>query len=209
MSPLSIAIIGTGSVGSALAQAFGSLGHTLTLGVRDVDALSARDLADELAANVAPPVEAVRGADIVVLAVPGSVTVDVARSLGDLSGTLVLDATNPVGAGLLPPHQPDGRSLAEQVADMLPGAHVVKGFNTLAAEHMGLGRLGTQPIALFLCGDDPAAKQTVIELAEALGFEPVDMGGLDRARLTEPLALAWITLARRQGRNVAFSLARP
>lgn len=207
---LRIAVIGAGNVGGALARAFAGLGHAITLGVRDPDAERVRALAANTNAQLTLPSDAAQRADLVVLAVPGSVSVEAAASLGDLTGTILLDTTNPVGPGLLPPPG-DGRSLAERVARAAPGARVVKAFHTLAAEHMGYGQLGGRRIALFLCGDDPDANGTVAGLASDLGFEPVDVGGLDRARLTEPMALVWITLATRQGvgRDVAFGLLRP
>jgi 8-hydroxy-5-deazaflavin:NADPH oxidoreductase len=205
-----IAIIGAGNVGGALGRAFAGLGHTIAFGVRDTADAGARSLAESTGATLAAPADAVRGADLVVLAVPGGVAEDAARGLGDLRGAILLDTTNPVGPGLLPTHDERGWSQAERVAAAVPGARVVKGFHTLAAEHMADGRLGGQRIALFLCGDDVPAKSIVAEMAGALGFEPVDVGGLDRARLTEPLALVWITLATRQGmgRDFAFTLAR-
>lgn len=206
-----IAIIGAGNVGRALGRAFARLGHTIAYGLRRPDDPDARALADETGATLAAPAEAVRDADLVVLAVPGEAGPEAARALGDLSGKVLLDTTNPVGPNLLPAPDAEARSLAERIAEAAPGARVVKGFHTLAAQHMGDGRFGGQRSALFLSGDDADAKATVAELAEALGFEAVDTGGLDRARLTEPLALLWITLAARQGlgRDFAFALARP
>ena len=207
---MTIAIIGAGNVGGALGRAFAGLGHAITFGVRDPDAPAPRALADETGAALAAPADAVRGADLVVLAVPGAAAVEAARALGDLGGAVLLDTTNPVGPGLLPTPDSDGRSLAERVAAAAPSARVVKGFHTLAAQHMGDGRMGGQRAALFLSGNDAAAKRSVAGLAEALGFEAVDTGGLDRARLTEPVALLWITLAARQGwgRDFAFAVAR-
>lgn len=200
-----IAIIGAGNVGTSLGRAFAGLGHTVTYGVRDPDSPKARSLS--AGASTAHPAAAAGAADLVVLAVPGKAAIEAAGTLGDLSGKILLDTTNPVGPNLLPPPSPDGCSQAERIAEATPGARVVKGFHTLAAEHMGDGHLGGQRMALFLCGDEAEAKGTVAGLAEALGFEAVDVGGLDRARLTEPLALVWITLAARQGRGRDFGFA--
>lgn len=207
---MTIAIIGAGNVGSALGRAFAGLDHRIVFGVRDPANPAAQALAEATGAALADPPEAAREADLVVLAVPARAAVDAARALGDLAGKILLDTTNPVGPSLLPLPDAEGHSQAERIAGAAPGAHVVKGFHTLAAEHMGDGRLGGHPVALFLCGDDATAKRTVAGLAEALGFEPVDVGGLDRARLTEPLALVWITLAARQGygRDFGFALVR-
>ncbi|MEM6337243.1 MAG: NADPH-dependent F420 reductase [Bacteroidota bacterium] len=205
-----IAVIGTGNVGQQLARAFSSVGHEVVFGTRDPHSETSQALAETMDAGMASPREAAQSADLVALAVPGQAVLDTAQTLGDLSGTIVIDPTNPVGPGLLPPASGDERSQAERLADLLPGARVVKAFNTLAAEHMTQGHLGGRPIALFVCGDDAEAKTVLMGMASDLGFEPVDVGGLDRARLTEPLALVWITLAVRggYGRNFAFSLTR-
>lgn len=206
---MTFAVIGTGAVGSALARAFAGLGHTVVLGSRDPSAPSVRALAGEISAAVAVPAEAVRGADVVVLAVPGEAAVETARRLGDLRGAVLLDTTNAVGPGLAYAPAADGRSLAEQVAAAAPSARVVKGFSTLSAHHMGDGRLGGGRIALFLAGDDADAVATVAALAGALHFEPAVVGGLRQARLTEAMAVAWIALARGGfGRDVAFGLLR-
>ena len=110
-----IAIIGSGSVGSALARAFAGLGHRVTIGKRDPEDADARTLANDVGADVAQPREAARQAEVVVLAVPGRVAVDTAGSLGDLAGKIVLDATNAVGADLLPTGD-DGTSQVERIA---------------------------------------------------------------------------------------------
>jgi 8-hydroxy-5-deazaflavin:NADPH oxidoreductase len=87
---------------------------------------------------------------------------------------------------------------------------VVKAFNTIGALHMTNPWFGDQRASMFFCGDDATAKQTVAALAEALGFEPVDAGPLTQARLLEPLAMLWISMAYAYGRgpNIAFRLLR-
>jgi len=205
---MTIAIIGTGNVGGALAHAFAGLGHTIRLGARDT--AGARPLADAVGASVHAPAGAAHGADLVVLAVPGGAAVEAASALGDLGGAVLLDTTNAVGPRLTYAAA-GGPSQAERIADAAPTARVVKGFHTLAAEHMGDGRMGGPRVALFLAGDDADAVAAVAGLAEALHFEPVVVGPLAAARLTEPLALVWITLMaqRGYGRDFGFALVRP
>lgn len=205
-----IALIGAGSVGSALGRAFHRLGHTLVLGVRSPKP-NYLTLAQELSAEVKPPEDAAREADLVVLAVPGHKAEAAVATLGRLEGKILLDTTNAVGPGLLPPTDLSGRSQAERIATLVPGARVVKAFNTMGAEHMGRGEVAGQRAAMFLCGNDGASREVVASLAAGLGFEPIDLGGLEKARLIEPLALVWITLAmqRGYGRNFLFSLLRP
>jgi hypothetical protein len=92
------------------------------------------------------------------------------------------------------------------VARWAPGARVVKAFNTTGAGNMADPRFGNEHATMFMCGDDAAAKRTVGTLAEALGFEAVDAGPLRQARLLEPLAMLWISLAYAAGHgpNIAF-----
>ena len=201
---MTIAIIGTGSVGAALGRAFGGPGHTITFGSRHPDREDVRALADEIGAEVAPPKLAVASADLVVLAVPGGVAAETAAALGDLGGAVLLDASNPYTETL---QRPDGASIGEQVQAAAPTARVVKGFHTLAAQRMGSGRFGSGQASLFLSGDDADAKALVADLARALGFDAIDTGGIDRARLTEALALLWISLAGPQGWGRDFSFA--
>jgi hypothetical protein len=86
----------------------------------------------------------------------------------------------------------------------------VKAFNTTGAHNMADPRFGGQSASMFVCGDDAGAKRTVAALAEALGFEPVDAGPLTQARLLEPVAMLWISmaLAHGHGPGIAFKLLR-
>ena len=203
---MTIAIIGTGSVGAALGRAFHGLGHTIVFGSRHPERADVRALASAIGADARPPREAAAGADLVVLAVPDDVAAETAAALGDLGGAVLLDATNPYTDALRPPPG-DTPSIGEQVQAAAPTARVVKGFHTLSASRMGRGDFGGRRGALFLSGDDADAKSLVADLAEALGFEAVDTGGLDRARLTEAMALLWIALAGPQGWGRDFSFA--
>jgi predicted dinucleotide-binding enzyme len=203
---MTIVLIGTGSVGAALGSAFAGLGHRIVFGSRHPEREDVRSLASETEAAVLPPEDAVRGADLIVLAVPGEVAAETAASLGDLGGAVLLDTTNAADWNRLLPPEAE-LSLGEQVQAAAPAARVVKGFHTLAAQRMGSGRFDSGRASLFLSGDDADAKALVADLAEALGFEAVDTGGIDRARLTEPMALLWISLAGPQGWGRGFSFA--
>jgi predicted dinucleotide-binding enzyme len=99
---------------------------------------------------------------------------------------------------------------AEQVAAWAMSRRVVKAFNTTGAENMADPIYQSQPITMFICGDDNEAKAAVARLAEELGFEVADTGKLAMARYLEPLAMVWINLAivQKQGRNMAFKLVR-
>ena len=153
---------------------------------------------------------AVAAADIVVLAVPWGSAQDAIRGAGDLRGKVVVDATNPLKPDLSGLALGHTTSAGEEIARWAAGAKVVKAFNTIGAQHMANPRFDGQSASMFICGDDAAAKKTVASLAAALGFEPVDAGPLTQARLLEPLALLWISMAYAygQGTDIAFRLLR-
>jgi 8-hydroxy-5-deazaflavin:NADPH oxidoreductase len=94
--------------------------------------------------------------------------------------------------------------------ERLPGARLVKAFNTIGAEHMLDPDFGGVAADLLVCADDAGAKAVVQGLAAELGFAPVDAGPLANATLTEHLAALWIWLALRggQGRDIAITLRR-
>jgi NADPH-dependent F420 reductase len=204
-----IAIIGAGFVGAALAKGWSGAGHDVVFGVRDPRAAKVGEAVGgtEGRARAAGVQAAAAGADVVVLAVPWPAVADALRQAGSLAGKVLVDATNPLNAdftGLAVGHTTSG---AEEVARRAPGAKVVKAFNTIGASHMAKPEFGGVRPTMFLCGDDPAARATVRELARALGFDPVDAGPLAQARLLEPLAMLWISLAYGgYGTDIAFKL---
>ena len=122
----------------------------------------------------------------------------------------MIDATNPLLPDLSGLALPNTTSGAEQVAGWSRGAKVVKAFNTVGSNIMDNPAFGADKPVLFYCGDDSQAKSNVKRLAGELGFEPLDAGPLTQARLLEPFALLWITLALKQGlgREIAFKLLR-
>jgi predicted dinucleotide-binding enzyme len=97
---------------------------------------------------------------------------------------------------------------AEQVASWAPGAHVVKAFNTVGFNIMENPNFGNARPVLFYCGDHADAKQTVHQLIADLGFDAQDAGPLKQARLLEPFAMLWISLAMKGGREIAFQLLK-
>ena len=209
---MKIAIIGAGNVGSALGHGWASAGHEIVFGVRDPNDTRVQEVVRSAGGRVraATVRDAVAPTEVVVLATPWPAARDVLTAAGSLDGKVLVDATNPLQpdlSGLVIGHT---TSAGEQVAAWVPGAKVVKAFNTIGAQHMTNPRFGEQRASMFLCGDDAAAKQVVAGLATALGFEPVDAGPLKQARLLEPLALLWISmaLAYGQGPDIAFRLLR-
>lgn len=207
---MQVAIIGAGNVGAALGQALARAGYDVVFAARDPNSASVRAaLADAgPTARARPLAEAVAAAEVVLLATPWDATRAALASAGDLAGKVVVDCTNPLGPGLTltAGHTTSG---GEQVAGWAPGARVVKAFNTTGFGNMVNPVYPDGAASMFICGDDPDARQTVRALAEALGFEVVDCGALTQARLLEPLAALWISLAvGGMGRDIAFRLMR-
>ena len=122
-----IAVIGTGNVGSALGPEFAALGHTIVYGSRTPTEKDVQDLVAKTGhgATATTQPEAVKGADIVLLAVPGNLAVQITQSLGDLSGKLIIDPTNRVNrssADGYANHDVPGGSNAELIQAAAPGA---------------------------------------------------------------------------------------
>ena len=204
-----IAIIGAGNVGSAIARGLKGKGHEVTLGVRSPGDADVAALAAESGATAALPAAAAAAAEVVILALPWAVAEAAVKSLGSLAGKTVIDCMNPLGMvdgalGLTLGHFTSG---GETVAGWLPGAHVVKTLNQVGAEIMARNsHLPHRPV-MFMAGDSEAAKAQAAALLTDLGFEPLDAGGLAKARLLEPFGMVWINQAlfRGKGRNWALA----
>jgi predicted dinucleotide-binding enzyme len=192
-----IAVIGTGDVAGALGPEFAAQGHTIVYGSRDPDRDDVRALVARTGrgASAAGQREAVADADIVVLAVPGTVAEQVTKDLGDLAGKIVIDPTNRVGrdpsGGMAYDKPANAESNAELVQRAAPGARVVKAFNTLNVRQMVDPETAGGPITIAMAGDDAEAKAVVAELISGRGLEPWDLGPLRFARVLEELLVVW------------------
>lgn len=205
-----IAIIGTGDVAGALGPEFAEQGHTIVYGSRNPDRPDVQDLVERTGngASASTQAEAVVDADIVVLAVPGMLVEEITRSLGDLSGKIVIDPTNPLvrdenGFG----HGVDS-SNAEIIQAAAPGAFVVKAFNTLNWRTMVDPDSAGGPVSIPLVGDSGEAKARVSELVEGMGLEPIDTGPLAHARWVEGMLILWINNRYGGGQSFDFHLRR-
>jgi 8-hydroxy-5-deazaflavin:NADPH oxidoreductase len=199
---MQIAVIGAGRVGTTLGRRFAEAGHDVTYGVRSPDDPKHAALPSRAAVPIA-----CASAAVIVLTTPWAAAEAALASAGDLTGKILLDATNPIGPGMVLTHGTTD-SGAEQVARWAPGARVVKAFNSIGMEVMANPTFGDQRSALWTCGDDPAAVDVVATLAESIGFEPVRLGPLSRARFLEPAALVWITAAASLGRQFSWGVLR-
>jgi predicted dinucleotide-binding enzyme len=191
-----IAIIGTGNVAGALGPEFARQGHTIVYGSRDPSRPEVAELVSRTGpdASAAGQQEAVEGADIVVLAVPGTVAEQVTRGLGDLSGKIIIDPTNRVGRsddGWLNYGIEGEGSNAELVQQAAPGARVVKAFNTLNYRTMIDPETSGGPVTIPIAGDDEAAREKVAELIRGMDLEVVDFGPLRYAHVLEEMLIVW------------------
>jgi predicted dinucleotide-binding enzyme len=152
---------------------------------------------------------AVKSADVVVLAVPASEAEKVVKPL-PLEGKVLLDATNPLNADFSGLAVGYNDSAGERLARAARGARVVKIFNSTGAGNMGNPVYQDGTATMFYAGDDAEAKQIAAKLAADCGFDAIDAGPLQNARLLEPLAMLWIYLAYGAGigPDVAFRLMR-
>lgn len=210
-----IGVLGSGDVGRTLAAGFTGLGHEVTLGTRDPKKgpITAWAQSTGKGVSVGTFAEAAAFGDVLVLAVLGTAVEEVARLAGakNCVGKPVIDTTNPLDMSTMPPGLFTGTtdSLGERVQRLLPGAHVVKAFNTVGNPHMVNPDFPGGPPDMFICGDDEGAKATVTDLTRAFGWGVIDLGGIEAARYLEPLAMVWIThYFRTHSGNHAFKLLR-
>jgi 8-hydroxy-5-deazaflavin:NADPH oxidoreductase len=199
---MKIAVIGMGSVGGTLGRRFAELGHSVTFGAQNPSDAAAKALVAGIRgdARVATVTLAAADAEIVVLATPYDANVDVIVAAGDLKGKIIIDVTNPVARDLSGLVVGSGTSGAEQVAALAHGARVYKTLHQTGWQNMANPVYPAGKPVMFVAGDEPAGKATVLALVEALGFEAIDAGDLSIARLLEPYAMLWIhvMMARRE-----------
>lgn len=197
-----IAIIGSGNVGTAIAQSLRRAGHEIALGVRRPDPTRPDEMTIAKAAE---------GAVVVILAIPYDAVADTVRVATGFEGKILIDATNPLGMvegglGLTLGFETSG---AEQIAALAPKAKVFKTFNQTGFENMADARVYSSRPVMFVAGDDTEGKATVLALVTDVGFEAVDVGGLRASRLLEPFGMLWIELVRkRRVGSFAFSIQR-
>ena len=205
---MNIAIIGSGNVGSALAQGLYKAGHTIFFGVRDAASAKAEKASGLVSnAKIVSVAVACKQADVIIISTPPEAVLDLVAQLGDVSNKILVDATNSIRT------RSDPYPTAFHALKALTKSDkVVKCFNSTGFENM------TNPvypnfggIDMFCAGNDKTSKAIVQQLAKDIGFgECWDFGGDDKVELLEKLALSWINLAIMQGhgRNLAFKVIK-
>jgi 8-hydroxy-5-deazaflavin:NADPH oxidoreductase len=183
----SIAVIGSGNIGGTIGEAWRRAGHDVTFGARSPEPPETVAIADAIA-----------GAEVVLLAMPGSAIPGFLSEHGAaLDGKVVIDATNDINTQ--PMHH------ADAYRESAPGARLVRAFNTLGFEVFGDPSFGDETADLFWCGPDDAG---VEQLIADVGLRPVRVGDIDAIDVVDGVGRLWLTLVFREGfpRRIAFRL---
>lgn len=200
---MTVAILGLGNMGKGLAKRLA--GKTeLVLGTRDAEGNA--EFAKSIGASATSFAAAAAAADIVFVALPYDAALDVA-ALPELAGKVVVDMSNPVTpdfSGLKLGHT---TSAAEEIQKVAATSKVVKGFNTIFASLLSAPETATAAVPVFLAGDDAAAVDQVAEIVKLAGFDVDKVGGLDGARLLEPVGMLNIRMGYGLGRGTSIAPA--
>lgn len=199
-----VTIIGAGNMAKAIGTRLVAGGHNVNLHVRDTKKGEA--LAEELRGvahnNDAVEVKRVGSTtdDVVILAVPYDEIENLAEDYDDeLIGKIVVDPTNPIELPVFELVTPSGIAGAEEVAELLPEAIVIKAFNTIFSGTLLVGKVDDKPLDVFIAGDDDDAKRIIAQLATDSGLRPLDAGPLSNARHLEGFQLLHMMLQDQLG----------
>lgn len=213
---MKIAFIGYGQVGGPLADRLQRLGHEVALAAADPNSESVKKaLAKNGKLAVKPPLGAVSKAEVVFLATPFQANQAALEGVAEkLRGKVLVDCTNPVGPGLSHGLN-NAQSGSEFVQKLVPEAKVVKAFTIYGFENFEnnaypgyeINGHPLKPVMMY-CGQDAAAKETISGLIAALGWEPLDVGGLEQALHLEHMTLMWVRMVRANGHSANLVWAR-
>jgi 8-hydroxy-5-deazaflavin:NADPH oxidoreductase len=219
---MNIGVLGSGEVGRRLGEGFIELGHMVKIGTRNpskgelVQWVSNHG-GEEGKSSAGTFVEAASFGEIIVIATSWDGTanaIEMADPKKNLAGKIVIDVTNPLDFSQgMPPKLALGHSdsAGETVQRLIPEAKVVKAFNIVGNPHFLHPNFPNGgPPTMFICGNDEQAKKEITgAILARFGWETIDIGGIEGARLLEPLAMLWILHYLRTGNgNHAFKLLR-
>lgn len=210
---MNFTIIGAGKMGRGIATRILSGGNSVVMVDRDDQ--EAQKLADELrpaakggaTVTAAPLGSPIRG-EFVILAVYYPGELPILKQYGDqLAGKIIVSISNPLNAAYDDIGTPPGTSAAEETAKAAPaGAKVLKAFNTTFAGTLLAGQVASQPLDVFIAGDDADAKALLSKAVSAGGLRPIDVGPLRCARQLEGMGMLHITLQKTLGTNWGSTL---
>ncbi len=185
---MKVLVIGAGNMGAGFVKQLAAAGHQVSVTARDIT--RAQAVAQQFGAKAVPVEGAASGVDAVVVATPYGEASAALRTAGAQAGTVVIDITNPLTPDYMGLTLGHNTSAAEEIALAAPGIEVVKAFNTVFAQVLAAGAdFGDgQKVTVFVASDSERAKQTAKALAESMGFQTMDAGGLKNARYLEPVA---------------------
>lgn len=212
---MNIGILGTGDVGRALGTGFVKHGHAVKLGAREAGNEKAEAWRQATGSNASSGTfaEAAAFGEVIVVSTAWSGAENALRLAGheNFAGKTVIDTTNPLDFSTGGPRLAvsGSTSAGEEIQKWLPGARVVKAFNTVGNAHMVDPQFPGGPPDMFIAGNDAGAKQAVTGILEDFGWNVIDLGGIESARYLESLAMIWILhyLQTKNG-NHAFKLLR-
>ncbi len=200
---MKITLIGTGNMGSGLAKHIAKAGHSLVITSRD--AARAQALAQEYGASF-KTTQTAENTDVVIVATAYPDAIAALGAVGDLTGKVVIDITNPLPAAYMGLTIGHTTSAAEEIQKAFPKALVVQAFNTVFAQTLAAGpSLNGETVPVYYAGDDAAAKDIVKTIIQGTGFAAVDAGGLKNARYLEPLGGLNIYFGYGAGKGTAIA----
>ncbi len=208
---MKIGIIGGGNIASGLSKFWAKNGHELMFSFsRDDRKLKELATSVSATAQVGTPVETVRFADVVLLAVPWVAVPEALQAAGYLEGKILFSCVNALKPDMSGMAVGTTTSAAEEIAKLAPGARVVEGLPLFAEVlHSGNTSFNGADATVFYCGDDAEAKTVVAGLLAETAVETIDVGGLSMARYIEPAMMLLIQLAYKQAMGqVAIKLLR-
>ncbi|WP_411032339.1 NADPH-dependent F420 reductase [Spongiimicrobium sp. 3-5] len=205
---MKLAFIGIGNVGFALANNLEKKGHEILLGNNNTNSETVlKAISKNNNFKVVTIQKAIDSSDVVFLATPFAVNEKILKALR-FNDKILIDCTNPVGAGIS--HGLQSKiSGAEKVQEWAPDARVVKAYTIYGFENLidsNFPNYHLKPV-MMIAGNDAKSKNTVGKLNSDLGFETLDVGGLDLALHLEHMTLLWVKMARRDGHHPNFTWA--
>jgi 8-hydroxy-5-deazaflavin:NADPH oxidoreductase len=207
LAQMRVGVLGSGEVGRCLAAGFSGRGHEVMIGSRDPAKAELREwlAGDGSGIEVRTFAETAAHGELLVLAVLGNAAEEAIADAGpdNFKGKIVIDAMNPLdfSGGFPPKLSIAGEdSLGERVQRALPGARVVKAFNTIGNPYFVDPSFSEGQPTMLIAGDDQSAKDTVRDVLTDFGWSnTVDIGGIEGSRELEAICIVWVKIGGARG----------